>query len=168
MTETCDKVNSLFAYDLLIIPPELKMPSRWVNNVSTFVENGQSILLIDKIVTSENDVVAEMLGYNEMKSEPLKLDKGILKIRGEHQITKGFAIEDNIPLFACRGNPCKQEVSTGSIVAVFYDKSDPDSAIPAITYNEYEEGKTVHLNFHAEENTEQLDQILKNSVEWLL
>jgi hypothetical protein len=168
MEESCDKISSLFAYDLLIIPPELEMPPKWVTNISTFVDNSQSILLIDKIITSETDVVAETLGYEEIEYEPFKVDQGFLKIEEEHSITEGFVAKDKIPLSACWGNPCKQVVSTGKIVASFYDKDNPDSAIPAITYNEYEEGKTVHLNFHAEENTEQLDQILKNSIEWLL
>lgn len=169
MGESCDKVNSMFAYDLLIISPELEMPARWVHNISTFVENGQSILLIDKIITSENDVLAETLGYSKMQFEPFKLDNGTLRINEEHSITKGFDIEDKIPVSSCWGNPCKQTVTTGKIVAEFFDKNSRDSeVIPAITYNEYGEGKTVHINFHAEEYTEQLDAILKNSIDWLI
>lgn len=85
----------------------------------------------------------------------------------EHSITEGFAAKDKIPLSAW-GNPCKQVVSTGKIAVVFYNKDNPDSEISAITYNEYDEGKTVHLNFHTEEIQSNFDQILKNSIEWLL
>lgn len=169
MGEDCDKINTLFAYDLVIIAPELKMPPKWVRNISTFVENSQSVLLIDKVITSENEVMAETFGYSKMRFEPFKIDKGTLKISQEHSITEGFGVEDKIPLSSCWGNPCKQTVTTGKIVAEFCDKNDRDSAdIPAITYNEYGEGKTVHLNFHAEEFTEQLDSILKNAIKWLI
>jgi len=168
MTESCDKINSLFAYDLLIIPPELKMLSRWVNNISTFVENSQSVLLIDKVVTSENDVLAETLGYSKIQFEPLEMDKTNLKISKDHSITKGFTADDKLPLFSCHGNPCTQSVSTGAIVAEFYDKNNPKASIPAITYNEFYDGKTVHLNFHAEEHIKKLDPILKNSIEYLI
>ena len=169
MREGCDKLNSLFAYDLVIISPELEMSPRWVQNISTFVENSQSILLIDKVITTENEVLAETLGYSKLQFDPFSSDKGVLKISLEHPTTEGFELEDNIPLSSCWGNPCKQTVTTGKIVAEFKDNKIGDfGVIPAITSNEYGEGKTLHLNFHAEEYAEQLDLILKNSVEWLM
>ena len=169
MCEGCDKVNSLFAYDIVIISPELEMPPRWVRNISTFVENSQSILLIDKVITTENDVLAETLGYAKMQFEPFSSEKGSLSIIKEHPTTKGFVLEDNIPFSSFWGNPCTQTVTTGEIVAEFKSNKIGDSGvIPAITSHNYGEGKTVHLNFHAEKYAEQLDSILKNSIEWLM
>ena len=40
--------------------------------------------------------------------------------------------------------------------------------IPAIMVNKFEAGKTLHLNFHAEETLSQINDLLDNAIDWLL
>ena len=117
-------INSI---GVLILSPEIGMSDKWVRNLSTYVENGQSILLLDKVVTGINDVLAETFGYDRVNFEFLKLDRGDLKITEEHAITRGFSLNDDISLDSCWGNMCKEVANTGTVVAEFIEKGNKAS-----------------------------------------
>ncbi|MFP3952047.1 MAG: hypothetical protein ACLFVP_07930 [Candidatus Bathyarchaeia archaeon] len=172
----CDNLSNaddtlrLMRYDLLIVPPELEAPPRWIRNISNFIENGQSLLVIDKIITSEREILAKLLGYENIHYEEFELMDGALIILDEdHPITSGYTAGERVALGRTWGNPCMSVSSTGKILAVQEVVIDNETKVaPAITINSYHRGKTLHLNFHAEESAIRIDKILKTALDWLL
>ncbi len=166
-----DDFLRLLQYDLLILAPELEgLQEKDINNISNFVENGQSLLTIDKITSPAQEVIAKTLGYHSIQYETFKSMEGALTItNNQHSITKGFAVGEKIPLGTSWGNACTSKTS-GQIIAVQAIKTKNRRLLitPAIMVNRYGRGKTLHLNFHAENSIPQIDNILKNSVNWLL
>ena len=164
--------TTLLKYDLLILSPELQLPEKGVRNLSSFVENSQSLLAIDKMdATGEKPLMAKLLGYSEAKFEPFKSTVGQLKISdNNHELTRGLALGEQIPLQAFWGNPCTAKLSTGKILAEYsyVDESGGAASIPAVVANEYGRGAVVHLNFHAEQSAKELEKVLDNSFNWLL
>ena len=113
-----DKILKLLRYDLLILPPEVELGKKEIHNISRFVENGQSLLAIDKIVTHDQKELAKILGYNEMRFEVFKSTRGDLKITNNQSlITKGFKLEERIPMGEYWGNASISNTS-GEIIAV--------------------------------------------------
>ncbi len=165
-------MTELYQYDLIIVSAQHDMPSKWVQNICTYVENGQSILLLDKISTSRPERLDEALGYHE---EPDALDYGeaALEITKQHPITNGLSLGEHIPLGHCIGNAAAftQATPTAIVLANNIDQSISGPAevpIAAVMVKETGKGKIVHLNFHAQEHLNQIDRLVKNAVEWLL
>jgi hypothetical protein len=167
-----DLIKCLLKYDLLILAPEVELPPQWVQNLSAFVDNSQSLIVIDKVITTEQEVLAETLGYAEMHYEAIRLNHGILRIRDDQSLKPSeFRVGDKITLESYGGNPCVSIVTTGRILVEHLNMENMvTNAAPfsAITINEYGEGKTVHLNFRAENFLDKLNSLLKDAVEWLL
>jgi hypothetical protein len=153
--------DCLLKYDLLILPADTELPLQWMHNISSFVENGQSLLVLGNVVTSEKSVLAETLGYVDMECKDIKFDQSALNVcNNQHPITFGLKLGSSIPIENCQGSVCVSRTTTATILA--------NSPLPALLANEYGNGKVVHLNFPAETFTDQLDQILERVVEWLL
>lgn len=165
-----DDFLRLLRYDLLILAPELEALPRWIRNISNFVENGQSLAVVDKVITPERALLAKMLGYKSIQYETFESGDGALTILGEeHPITRGYTTGERVPIGRTWGNPCISDVSTGKILAIQEIVGEKEAkTVPAITVNRYGRGKTLHLNFHAEESTIRIDKILKTAFDWLL
>ncbi len=164
-------MTELYNYDLIIVAPEQKMPSKWVQNLCTYVENSQSVLLIDRILTSKPEPLNEILGYSQATYQPLNYTQAALEVCTEHPVTKGFSIGDRIALGACSGNACIFAGTTGIVLAKNLDQTSSSletTLLPAITVKESGKGKIIHLNFHAHEHLDQMDQLLRNAINWLL
>jgi hypothetical protein len=167
-----DDFLTLLRYDLLIVAPELEVTPRGIRNIANFVENGQSLLAVDKIITSEQGVLAETLGYQSMQCEPFKSNRCLLTIVDDtHFITREFAIGSEILLGSCWGNACTSKISTGQILvtqSIRKERKNRETIVPAITVNRYGKGKALHFNFHAENSIHKLNKVLKAATEWLL
>ncbi|HSV48893.1 MAG TPA: hypothetical protein VLH35_01130, partial [Candidatus Acidoferrales bacterium] len=101
--EAAHLMTQLYQYDLLIVSANHDMPSKWVQNLVTFVENGQSLLLLDKISTRDPQRLTEALGYVE-EPNPVTYAQAALEICQQHPITNGLHIGEPIPLGPCVGN----------------------------------------------------------------
>jgi hypothetical protein len=164
-------VKCLLKYDLIILAPEVELPQQWMRNLAAFVENSQSLLLIDKTVTSDEKLLAELLGYDKIRYEPFKSDRGILRIcDNQHFITRNLAPEESIQLVPLWGNACVSQLKNGKTLTErpLGDGSKGFAAIPALTINEFMEGKIAHLNFHAETSLPQISLIFEKTLDWLL
>jgi len=154
----------LLRYDLILVAPEAELPPKDVRNLANFVEDGQALLVVDKIATPAKDTLAKTLGYDTLDYHSFKSrDGALLVIDNQHTITRGVGAR--ILLGPSWGNACLSKPSTGQTLAVIQEEQQ---AIPVIIVNKYGRGKTVHLNFHAEAAVRQLNAILRNSVDWLL
>lgn len=160
-------LRELSEFDLIIVPSGQEMPSTWVKNLCKFVKNSQSLLLIDRITTSNPEPLMQTLDYNQAGYQTLDYAEAELEICAEHPVTKGFNIGDKIPLGLCTANACIFTQTTANILAKKMGglKENP---FPAITAKESGQGKIVHLNFHAEEHLDQLNQLTINAINWLL
>jgi hypothetical protein len=166
---SADDFFRLLRYDLLILAPEIEATPRWIRNISNFVENGQSLVVFDKVTTPEKNLLARTLGYESIQYETFKSGDGTLTIVGEeHPATRGYTKGEIIPIDRAWGNACTSNTSTGKILAVQRISGEKGAKlIPAITANSYGRGKTLHLNFHAEDSTVRIDRILKTAFDWL-
>ncbi len=154
----------LLRYDLILVAPEAEMPPKEVRNLSNFVEDGQALLVVDKIATPAKDTLAKTLGYDALDYHSFKSREGtLLVIDNQHAVTRG--VGERILLGPSWGNACVSKPSTGQILAVIQEEQQ---AIPAIIVNKYGRGKSVHLNFHAEAAVRQLNAILRKTIDWLL
>jgi hypothetical protein len=169
---SADDFLTFLKYDMIIVAPELDVSPRGTRNISNFVENGQSLLVLDKIITSEQDVLAKTLGYQSIKYEPFRSTEGQLTIVDNgHFVTRGYEVNERIPLGPYWGNGCTSKISTARTLAVQSIKREGEDGIitvPAISVNKYGKGKAFYLNFHAETSMPLLTNVLKASVEWLL
>ncbi len=165
-------MTQLYQYDLLIVSANHDMPSKWVQNLCTFVENGQSILLIDKISTRSPERLTEALGYVE-EPNAVSIPQAALEICHSHPITTGLSLGETIPLGPCIENTVKftQTPAPATIIANNVNQQSnlgPSSPVAAVMVKQDGKGKIVHLNFHAQEHLNQIDRLIKNSVDWLL
>jgi hypothetical protein len=162
-------MTELYKYDLIIVASQQKMPQTWIKNLSTFVRNSQSILLISNI-SGESEALNETLGYKQPKYQTFSYRDAALEICKEHPVTKGLNVGYQIPLGYCTGNASIPTETTGTILAWNLNRNDGEEAtrIPAITAKETGKGKIIHLNFSAQEHFDQIGQIMKNAVDWLL
>jgi hypothetical protein len=166
-------VRGLLKYDLIVLPPDLEMPKKWIHNMSSFVRNGQSLWVIDRIVTSEKQMLAKILGYSDIQFELFECEQHSIRIcNNEYCVSQKFALGEEIQIGKSWGNACISEKATGIALAEHHNLTNnsetKNAAIPAITINKYGKGKVIHFNFHAEESVDQLDKILEKTFDWLL
>ena len=165
-----DDYLKLRRYDLLILAPDLELGKKEIKIISKFVGNGQSLLAIDKITADDQKGFMKILGYNVTDFKSFKSMNGVLRIADDkHVITKGLTFEDKIPLGAYWGNASISN-NSGDVIAVqnITTKNGDQITIPAIVINKYGNGKSFHLNFHAEETISQINNLLENALNWLL
>ena len=170
---SADNLRVLLRFDFLILPAILELSPDWVGNISSFVRNGQSLWVIDKVKTKETKLLAEMLGYSDLHYKRFECDQGSIRVcDGEHYITKGMETGEVIPIGKSWGNVCISKISTGKVLA-YHDCFSKESesktvSLPAIIANEHGNGKVVHFNFHIEKCMCELNQILERTLDWLL
>lgn len=162
----------LYHYDLLIVSISHDLPVKWVANLFTFVENGQSLLLLDRINTNNTTPLTEALGYEE-EPNAVTYPETALEICKQHPITNGLRLGESLPLGLCVNNTSKfiQATVPATIVANSVNKENrftEEGKIAAVMVKQDGKGKIVHLNFKAQEHLNQIDRIIKNSVDWLL
>lgn len=168
---SCDDLVSLLRYDLLLVSPEFECTKKGVENLSRFVERGQSLLFVNKIVSSEQEALANMMGYQQVQYEPLKSREGTITISKDHFVTKSFAEGEKINLGSCGGELCTSKPTDGEVLAfqtLACEKQKPEITIPAITVNRYGLGRTLHLNVPVDDFLQKFDTILKMAIDWLL
>jgi hypothetical protein len=167
--QNADDFLKLVRYDLLIVPAESEVSIRGIRNISNFVESGQNLLVMDKVATEEEELLARTLGYSDMRCEVLKSTESLLTIvSDQHPITQGLS-PNILPLGNCWGNMCTSTVLTGQILAVQgLRKENELLTVPAIVANRCDKGKTIHFNFHAEETLPQIEPLLTRVMDWLL
>lgn len=166
-------MTELYNYDLIIVSPEMKMPSKWVENLCTYVENSQSLLLMGQVETKKPQLLFEALDYKEAKLEALEAQEVGLKICKVHPVTAGFGVGDQLPLRVCTGKACvfAEAASTSTVLAhniAYIGGAGESKLVPAITVKDNGRGKIVHLNFDAQTHLDQIEKLLKNTIEWLL
>jgi hypothetical protein len=164
-------VRTLFCYDLILVVPGLRMPPRWVRNLCGFVEDSQSVLLIDKISSSNLEPLFETLGYTNPRFESIDLGETKLEVCKSHPVTHGLNPGDRIFLESCLGDACFFSGDDRFIIARtigFSGGKDCGKTIPAIIARESGQGKIVHFNFRAEDHFDNLSLIFCNAIEWLL
>lgn len=171
LTNADNLTRNLLKYDLIILVPELEMPQQWLDNLFSFVENSQALLVTEKIITSDNLSLAKLLGYEQMRYRYIKSTDCLLKIIETHpSITHGFSLGDGFEIKHLCGDVCTSKPSTGKSIIEYHIKDEPniDLIISALIINEIDQGKTVHLNFHAEKSLSQLSILLEKTIDWLL
>jgi len=167
-------VGGLLNYDLLVLTPDVKLPKKWVRNVSSFVRNGQSLCAFDRMITEEKKLLTDLLGYSEMRYELIECDKAVIRIcDNEFFVPREFALGEEFQVGRSWGNFCVAGLNTGKVLAWYENlangsKMDSSGTIPAVTTNEYGKGKVVHFNFHAEASADRIGKILKKTFNWLL
>lgn len=168
---SCDDLVRLLGYDLLLVAPEFECTNRGVDNLGRFVSRGQSVLFANKIISSENEEIARIMGYQQMQYRHFRSEESAMTISKNHFITEGFAEREKIFLGPCCGEFCTSELNTGEVLAfqtLSYKKDTPTIDVPAIIINNYDQGRTLHLNVLSKDFPFQLDSILKMAIDWLL
>ena len=166
-------MTELYNYDLIIVAPEMKMPSKWVTNLCTYVENSQSLLLIDQVETRKPQLLYETLGYKHAQLKALNAEQSGLKICKAHPVTAGFSVGDQLSLGTYTGKACvfEESASTATVLALnigYADGTMEGKLVPAVTVKATGKGKIVHLNFNAQTHLDQIEKLLTNAIEWLL
>ena len=167
-------VGGLLNYDLLVLTPDVELPKKWIRNIASFVRNGQSLCAFDRIITDEQKLLGEILGYSGMRYELIKCSQGAIKIYdNEDFVPGGFVLGEEIRIGKSWGNFCVSAVNTGKVLADYVNLSNGSQInatvrFPAVTTNKYGKGKVAHFNFHAEESADSLNKILRQTLNWLL
>jgi hypothetical protein len=163
-------VKSLLKYDLLILAPEIELPELWMRNLYSFVESSQSLLVTDKVITSEEKLLADILGYGEMQYQELKSQARLLVVSPDQLIIPPeLAGGEEIHVGKLWGNVCVSKLSTGKDLTVISGENEENTTkIPALVINKFMEGKTAHLNFHAEGSLSEMSFVLEKTLDWLL
>ncbi|MGZ4851076.1 MAG: PKD domain-containing protein [Candidatus Bathyarchaeia archaeon] len=163
-------VKSLLKYDLMILAPEIELPGLWMRNLFSFVESSQSLLVTDKVITSEEKLLADILGYDEMQYQELKSQSRLLVVSPDQLIIQPeLAGGEEIHVGKLWGNVCVSKLSTGKDLTVISGENEENATkIPALVINRFMEGKTAHLNFHAEGSLSEISFVLKKTLDWLL
>lgn len=171
-----DLRGTLSQYDLIVLAPEIKLADKWVHNLSSYVKNSQSLLVIDKVVPGQNPTsaqrMAELLGYETLKYEPFQYGAGQLKFSADPSVADfGFAPREEVNLQKCTGNYCISTPTTAKpLTEYIYQNNNANNLakFPALVANNFGKGRVLHLNFHAEQATGELDSILEKAFNWLL
>jgi len=162
----------LVKYDLVIVTPELAISPRGIRNLSNFTENGQSLLVVNKVFTAEEGMLAGILGYKVMQYEGFKSVEGAMTILdNQHYITSGFTVGQRIPFKTRGGEVCISTTSTGQILAVQVMRREVDdvtTTVPVISVNIHGRGKTFHMNFDPGNSIPPLSNVLRKAIDWLL
>jgi hypothetical protein len=167
-------VGGLLNYDLLVLTPDVKLPKKWIRNISSFVRNGQSLCAFDRIVTEEKKLLTDLLGYSGTQYKLIECNQAVIRI-GENEllVPREFALGEEFQVGKSWGNFCVAGLNTGKVLAWYESlangiKMDSSGTIPAVTTNEYGKGRVIHFNFHAEASADHIDKILKKTFDWLL
>ena len=77
-------MTELYKFDFIIVAPQLNMPPEWVQNLATYVENSQSLLIIGDILTSDPDPLHQTLGYSQPKYQNISYAQAAVEVCCEH------------------------------------------------------------------------------------
>jgi hypothetical protein len=167
-------VGGLLNYDLLVLTPDTELSKKWIRNISSFVRNGQSLCVFDRIITQEKKLLADLLGYSGVQYELIECDQAVVRISDNELIVpREFGLGEEFQVGKSRGNFCVSGLNTGKALA-WLEKpekvtiADSSATIPAVTTNEYGKGKVVHFNFYSETSADSIDKVLKKAFDWLL
>ncbi len=167
-----DNFVKLLEFDLLVVAYESEMPSKWVKNISNFVEESQSLLAIKGINTSKMDLISQTLGYSNMSFEDFGSGQSSLVVLdNNHEATKNMCVDKEIPLSGS-SRICISNIDKGATLAKQtirnIDGEMQSKDFPAIVANNYGEGRAIYLNFCLEQPLQQENKMFENIFNWLL
>jgi hypothetical protein len=155
-----DLGHQLLNYDLLIITSGVHLSLQSMRNIACFVENGQSLLIIGNVIAIEQKLLAEVLGYAELKYEFSNVNESRVRVHNnQHFITQECNAGDQIPIKVCQGRACTSEVATGKVLL--------EASLPFLVINELGEGRVAYTNLPINDFTGSIGVLLKKTIEWL-
>lgn len=163
----------LLRYDILILNPELNLSPRATANLVNFIENGQSLLIIDHVRTADRTMLAHTLGYQGIRSEAYKGETFLQICDTRHELTRHYAMGQQIVTGPSSGHVLIANKATGQTLATRAIRliTDPGTestlTVPGITINYQGDGRIIHLNFPLVGDP-QTTRIFEDSLEWLL
>jgi hypothetical protein len=170
-----DLRGTLHQYDLIVLAPELELTDKWIRNLSSYVKNSQSLLVIDKVMPGQNpksaQSMAELLGYETLKFESFQYGAGQLKFSDDPLVADfGFVPSDEAKLQSLTGNHCISTPTKAKRLTEYICQNNATNLteFPVLVANKFGKGRVLHLNFHAEQAIVQLDSILEKAFNWLL
>lgn len=165
-----DDFTKLLRFDMVITRTTLPLSSKASMNLSNYVEEGQSLIVVGSLSGPGQEAIAAALGYSSGQVAPLKLQYGILTIiENGHQITKKFDKGHKILLGALEGNCYVSQVLTGSILASIGSMNEEmPSSIPGIVVNTHGKGRAVSFNLPVPDPIVLLGSVFDDALEWLL
>jgi hypothetical protein len=167
-----DNFIKLLEFDLLVIAYESEMPSKWIKNISNFVDESQSLLVINTINTSNIELISQTLGYSKMTFEDFgSAERSLVILDNHHEATKSMHVGKEIPISG-RSRICTSNIDKGLSLAKQtirnLDEGTPSKDFPAIVANNYGEGRAIYLNFCLEQTLPEKEEILENIFNWLI
>ena len=166
-----DNFTRLLQFDLLVVAYESELPSKWVKNISNFVDESQSLLVINKVNASNSRLISQTLGYDRMEFEDYgSAQRSLVVLDNSHGATKTMPMGTEMPLCGL-GTVCTSNVDRGLALAkqtINGDGEKPSKDFPAIVANNYGEGRAVYLNFCLEQPLPQKDKLFENIFNWLI
>ena len=165
-----DKLRELYKYDVLITLPGTKTTSQGERNLSRYVSEGQSLLAIGRINTTELGTLKKALGYSAVEYREYQEAPTTLRIKdGSHPISGELESSSEIDIGTVGGDVCVSPVDGGTNVASFeLEENGVKVEIPGIVANEYGEGKSVRINLPIQGINEDMDKMLQDILRWLI
>ena len=165
-----DDFTKLLRFDMVITRTALPFSSKASMNLTNYVEEGQSLIVVGSLSGPGQEAIAAALGYSSGQVAPLKLQYGTLTIiENGHQITKTFDKGHKILLGVLEGNCYVSQVSTGSILASIGSMNgEMPSSIAGIVVNTLGKGRTVSFNLPIQDPIVLLGSVFEDALEWLL
>jgi hypothetical protein len=169
---SADNFIKLLEFDLLVVAYALEMPLKWIKNISNFVDQSQSLLVISGINVSNSELLSKTLGYKNMSFEDFgPTGRSLIVLDNNHEATKTMPLGKEIPLSGW-GRTCTSNVDKGLMLAKITirteDEVNPTKDFPAIVANNYGDGRTIYLNFCPEQPSPHECEIFENIFNWLL
>ncbi len=168
-----DNFLKLLEFDLIVVAYESDLPPKWVKNISNFVDQSQSLLVIDKIKTTSMELISQTLGYSSMTFEDFdSVERSLVISDNQHEATRTLRVGDKIPFNGRCSSICTSSVDKGQILAnqIINKKTEegPSKTFPAIVANNYGEGRVIYLNFCLEQSVLEHNEILLSFFNWLI
>ncbi len=167
-----DNLMKLLEFDLLVMAYESEMPLKWIKNISNFVDESQSLLVINTINTSNIDLISQTLGYTKMAFEDFKsAERSLIILDNHHEATKTLHVGKEIPLSG-RIRICTSNIEKGLNLAKQtirnLGEETQSKDFPAIVANNYGNGRAIYLNFCLEQTLPEKNEIFENIFNWLI
>jgi hypothetical protein len=156
--------KDMLKYDLLIVPPGSVLTLQAVKNLASYVESGQSVLVMGEIPQSNSPLVQELFGYTNSKL-PSNASATIKMSDNPHPVTNDF--QPRTFQVACKEGSWQSKTSTAQVLASHCNASGEILA-PAVVVNLFGRGRVMHFNFEPSEYGAEVWALFKKSIDWML
>lgn len=169
---SADNFLKLLEFDLLVVAYTSEIPIKWMKNISNFVDQSQSLLVISGVNTPNTELLAQTLGYKNMSFEDFGQTERCLIVQdNNHEASKNMPLGKEV-LLSGWGRTCTSNVDKGLTLAKINIKTkdvvNPLKDFPAIVANNFGEGRTVYLNFCLEQGATYQNEMFESIFNWLL